>query len=190
MRCILCKSFSFSIICKKCQNRFLSPSPSVRILADSLKVYSFFGYSDIKRLLKTKHTFLGSFVYSALAKNSFYHFAKEFSFSSQVYALAIDDDTKSGYSHTAILANSLKSKNIRVLFNSLKAKNKINYSGKSLDFRLKNPRDFEYRFKKGCNVILVDDIVTTGTTLSEAYTLLKKEGVNVLFALVLADASK
>ena len=37
-------------------------------------------------------------------------------------------------------------------------------------------------------VILVDDIVTTGTTILEARDTLQKAGVDVLFALVLADA--
>ena len=37
-------------------------------------------------------------------------------------------------------------------------------------------------------VILVDDIVTTGTTILEARDTLQKVGVDVLFALVLADA--
>ena len=37
-------------------------------------------------------------------------------------------------------------------------------------------------------VILVDDIVTTGTTILEARDTLQKAGTRVLFALVLADA--
>jgi competence protein ComFC len=53
---------------------------------------------------------------------------------------------------------------------------------------LDNPRDFKYTFKKNINAILIDDIVTTGTTLCEAYSILKKNNINVLFALTLADA--
>jgi len=50
-------------------------------------------------------------------------------------------------------------------------------------------------FKEKCGarisnieVILVDDIVTTGLTLQEAETILNKNGIVVLFALTLADA--
>ena len=44
--------------------------------------------------------------------------------------------------------------------------------------------------KENIDVILIDDIVTTGSTLEEAHDALKKHDVNVLFALVLADAKE
>ena len=64
------------------------------------------------------------------------------------------------------------------------------YAGKSLQFRLDNPRDFDYHGKKDVDVILVDDIITTGITLQEAQKVLTQSGVNVLFALVLADVEE
>jgi len=69
------------------------------------------------------------------------------------------------------------------------ARNLESYSGKTLQFRLENPRDFVYKGKKEVEVILVDDIVTTGTTLQEAAKVLKQNGVNVLFALTLASVA-
>jgi len=80
----------------------------------------------------------------------------------------------------------MKMKNVKVQHAKLMANNKVNYSGKNLQFRLENPRDFSYIGKKDIEVILVDDIVTTGTTLKEATQLLKQNGVEVLFALTLA----
>ena len=73
------------------------------------------------------------------------------------------------------------------LYSTLHSKSSVKYAGKSLEFRLSNPRNFEYKGPKEIDVILVDDIVTTGTTLNEAKEVLKKYGVNVLFCLVLAD---
>ena len=70
------------------------------------------------------------------------------------------------------------------------AKNRVNYSGRSLQYRLENPRDFVYTGKSGVDVILVDDIITTGITLQEAQKVLIKKGVNVLFALTLADVEE
>jgi competence protein ComFC len=64
----------------------------------------------------------------------------------------------------------------------------MSYSGQSLEFRLSNPRKFTYTGKKNIDAILVDDIITTGTTLQEAMIVLKKNGVRVQFALTLADA--
>jgi len=70
------------------------------------------------------------------------------------------------------------------------AKNRVHYSGKGLQFRLENPRDFVYKGKSNIDVILVDDIITTGITLQEAQKVLIQNGVNVLFALTLANVEE
>ncbi len=164
------------------------PSLSHRVLSKSLDVYSFYKYSEILKLLHTKHYYHGSYIYKILANNSFRKFSKDFEYGDKVYAIPIDDKTTSNYSHTAILARALKSKIIKPVYGKLISKNSVSYSKKSLDFRLKNPRNFKYSFKEKIDVILVDDIVTTGTTLSEANEVLKRHNVNILFALTLADA--
>jgi competence protein ComFC len=51
-----------------------------------------------------------------------------------------------------------------------------------------NPRGFNYVPFDHDEVILVDDIVTTGTTLSEAAEVLHSQGKKVLFCLTLTDA--
>ena len=70
------------------------------------------------------------------------------------------------------------------------AQNRVNYSGQDLQSRLENPRDFLYKGKSNIDVILVDDIITTGITLQEAQKVLLSHGVNVLFALTLADVEE
>ena len=188
MKCILCSSLSIRPICQKCQNIYLSPKISKRVLVDGFEVISFYPYSEIESFIKTKHTYHGSKIYNILAQNSFKLFSKEYKTSSNIYAIPIDDKPSFLYSHTAILAKVMKSKNITPIYNTLRAKNQVNYSGQSLDFRLKNPRNFEYKYRSNIDVILVDDIITTGTTLLEAKQVLDKYSVNVLFALTLADA--
>jgi competence protein ComFC len=123
-----------------------------------------------------------------LAKNSFGKFAKEFEFTHAITSIAIDDNIKSGYSHTAILNKALKSKNIKPIFNKLRAKNDISYSGKTREFRILNPRDFELKKFEQKDVILVDDIITTGTTLTQAIQVVQSNKKEVLFCLTLADA--
>ncbi len=76
------------------------------------------------------------------------------------------------------------------LYGSLRAQNYESYSGKSRAYRQANKRDFVFTCKDEIDAILIDDIVTTGSTLQEAHETLKKQGVNVLFALVLADAKE
>jgi len=189
MKCMLCESLSFTHICSTCQNTFLAPSIYKRKILNNIEVISFYKYNDIKDLLHTKHTDLGYYIYNILAKNSFSKFADEFEFNDKVSSIAIDDNIKSGYSHTAILNKALKSKQIIPHFNKLRAQNSISYSGKSREFRLLNPRDFELKNFNDTKVILVDDIITTGLTLTQAINTMQKADKNVLFCLTLADAS-
>lgn len=187
MRCLNCASFTVFTFCKACKCVLENKSGSKRVV-DDLNVYSFYSYDEIKHLVHSKHHLHGLFVYNALANLSFKKFAKETKFKEQILALPIDDDIASGYSHTAILAHSLKNSEIKPKYTILKANSKVKYSGKSLEFRQKHKRGFEISQPINHPVILVDDIITTGTTLKEANEACKKAKVRVLFALTLADA--
>ena len=189
MKCLLCESFSLSHICTPCQETFLSPTIHKRKILNGIEVISFYKYQDIKNLLHTKHTDIGYYIYKILAQNSFTKFAQEFNFTNLVHSVGIDDTARSGYSHTAILNNALRCKNIKPLFNKLRARNTISYSGKSREFRLLNPRDFKVNKMGGKEIILVDDIITTGSTLSQAISSLESNKKEVLFCLTLADAT-
>ena len=188
IKCLICKNLSLSIICKDCQSNHLKPSFFTRELPCGFKVYSFYKYSEIQALIKTKHTFIGSMVYKILAKNSFKVFSQNFSFDSRVYSLSLDDKVKSGYAHTAVLNRELKSPIITPIYSKIRSSNDISYSGKSLDFRLKNERGFVVDIKGKNDLILVDDIITTGTTILEAKKVLENAKQTPLFALTLADA--
>ena len=188
MRCVVCERLSFDAICKMCTAKLLSEDKRSRTLENGLKVYSFFGYDSIASILHAKHYFWGHRVLKQIAKITFGEFAKTFCFPQKVAAIGIDDTAYDGYSHTAILAKALKSSSIEPIFGALRAQNKVKYSGKTYEFRRKNPRGFISRLNGFDNAILIDDVITSGLTLQEASERLKKEGVNVLFALTLADA--
>jgi competence protein ComFC len=177
--CLVCTNFSFSIICKECQKLL---KPTIKKRDD---IVSFYQYEEIEKFLKYKYHPFGSRVFEILAKNSFKKFTEVYQ--EKIYSLSIDDNPKRGYSHTAILNHSLKSKYITPLYKKLLAQNDITYAGKTLEFRLNNPRNFKYTGPKNIDVILIDDIVTTGTTIQEAKEVLKKHNVNVLFCVVLVD---
>lgn len=124
-----------------------------------------------------------------LAKLSFYRFREYFKPTSIINAVALDDRVEDGlYSHSAILAHFLKDGFIKPIFGALQAQNPVKYSGKSLEFRQKHKRNFKLLKPITHPVILVDDIVTTGSSLLEAKEFLKRNKIEVLFALVLADA--
>lgn len=191
MRCYACGKLSLSIICKQCQKTLFATTIGTRTIG-TLDVISFYKYSLLESLLLTKHKPQGYRIYKALAAMTFKPFIEEFLENDNrvVYIVGIDEYVTYGYSHVALLTRSMKRPNAIVLHASLMAQNRVRYAGKNLQFRLQNPRDFTYSDRGGIDVILVDDIITTGVTLQEAQRVLHAHGVNVLFALTLADAQE
>lgn len=188
MRCIACERLSFTLLCTACKNS-LNPKVTKRVLDNRLVVYSFFAYHDISPFLHSKHHSYGTSVYKTLASLSIVPFMDSLALKNPIF-IPIDDHTRNGYSHTAILAHELKKKGYKTHFAALRAQNTITYSGKSLSYRKANPRKFRTSLKNSENIILVDDLVTSGTTLLEATKTLEKKGNYPLFALTLADAKE
>ena len=188
MRCYACGKWSFPIICKSCQENLFTPSFQTRQVG-TLDVISFYRYATLESLLLSKHKPEGYRIYRHLGQMLLMPFMKEFveHDDGEVYVVGVDERVKNGYSHIACLTHAMQMKGVKVQHASLLAQNPVSYSGKPLQFRLENPRDLRYVGKRGVDVILVDDIVTTGVTLQEAQSVLHKAGVNVLFALTLAD---
>jgi competence protein ComFC len=187
---MVCESLSLTHICASCQELFFTPSLYKREIANNVSVFSFYKYGEIKSFIHTKHTDLGHPIFSLMAKNSFERFAQNFTFEYPLVSLSIDDTIQNGYSHTAILNKALTSPFITPLYNHIQAGSKVRYSGKSKAFRLANPREFSIREFREDEVILVDDIITTGTTLTQAIYALQAVNKKVLFCLTLADASQ
>ena len=158
-----------------------------------LRCIIFTKYSEIKHLLYSKHKFYGYFILNALAKLSFAKFKDFFDFQSgeKITAIPLDDRVENSlYSHSALLARYVKSKNIKVQFHTLHAQNTLKYSGKSLSFRQKNKRNYKLLKPINSSVILIDDIITSGSSLLEAKKVLQNNKIRVLFALVLANAKE
>lgn len=187
MRCAKCGAFSARIICENCLKILREPPVGMRFLGE-FRVYYFYKYSEISDLIASKHKMHGHFVFEILAKICFEKFAQSFEFGEKISAVALDDNVRSGYSHTAILVKFLRSKEIKPIYGALRAQNNVKYAGKSLKFRQENPRRFKLLKNVNSPVILVDDLVTTGTSMLEAKKVLEKDGIHVLFGLSLADA--
>ena len=157
-----------------------------------MDVISFYRYATIGSLLHTKHKPEGHRIYKALAEMTMKPFMEEFMENNDgdVYVVGVDEHVKSGYAHVSLLTQAMKMKSSIPQHAALMATNRVNYSGKSLPFRLSNPREFVYTGTEDVHAILVDDIITTGITLQEAQKVLMQHGVNVLFALTLADVEE
>ena len=191
MRCFSCSRLSLPILCSTCIDQLFVPTVSTRKVG-TLDVISFFKYSTLESMLHSKHKPEGYRIYKAIAQMTLKPFIKEFveNDDRDVYIVGVDETVKSGYAHVALLTRAMKTKYTIPQHSVLMARNRVNYSGKSLQFRLENPRDFVYTGKQNVDVILVDDIITTGITLQEAQKVLMSHGVNVLFALTLADVEE
>jgi competence protein ComFC len=189
MRCLSCQKWSLAAICEACHHRLLQPTVSTRRIG-SLDVVSLFRYRSIEPFLLSKHTPAGYRIYRYFGKRHIAPFLEAFAEGLEEPArlLPVDESVRSGYSHTALLAHPGRFGKLRPLHGALRARNPVSYAGKSLRFRLENPRDFVYAGPSDIPVVLLDDIVTTGSTLSEARKVLEAHGVEVLFALTLADA--
>lgn len=188
MLCLACKNLSFQIICTKCQENLLTPSFHKREILPGFYNYSFYSLSELEDLISSKYYFHGDRVFNVLAKLSFKKFAQNFDYEKDIFAIPIDDHTRHEFSHTAILAKHLKSKNIKPKYNCLKATNIVKYAGKDALFRQNNPREFKLTNIHNQTTILCDDIITTGATIKEAKIALEKQNNKVLFSLTLADA--
>ncbi len=115
-------------------------------------------------------------------------FANELKVDSRLYISPIDDRVGDwGYSHTALLASQLEKSNFKPIYNSLIANNRVQYAGKSLKFREANRREFRVSNRlSGKDVVILDDIITTGTTMLEADNSLRSIGAIPKFAITLA----
>jgi len=193
MHCFSCDSLSFRPICKECEDKFLVLDMAKREVGN-LKVVSFFDYYLIVDMVKSKYISSGYRLYKFFAKNFFASFIKAYVENldnKKIFLIAVDENISRGYSNVALLSHfGAKSAGIKALHNKLIAKNRVQYAGKPLEYRLKNPRDFIYTGPENIDAILIDDTTTTGTTLEQAHTVLKQSGVDVHFALTLANAKE
>ena len=185
---------SFLAICNECQKKFLAPSIQKKWINNNLFVYYFYDYDDIKDLIKTKYKVYGSRIFNILANNSFKIFANNFSANldtnniENIFVVPIDDNIRVNYSHSAILTKATKTKVLKPTYSTLIAQNHIKYAGQSKEFRKANKRDFKYTGAKKADIILVDDLVTTGLTMRQAKSELLKHKCKVLFGLTLSCA--
>ncbi len=192
MRCFSCDKLSIEPICKECQKEFLIPE-MIEKEVGNLDIVSFFDYYLTVEFVKSKYISSGYRIYKFLAKKFFAPFLKAYVENidcDKIYVIGIDENVDRGYSNVAILTHysTKKNKKAIALHNVLKAQNRVQYAGQSLEFRLKNPRDFIYKGPENIDAIIIDDTTTTGTTLEQAHSVLKKHNVNVHFALTLANA--
>jgi len=195
MRCFSCDNLSLEPVCKECIKDFLTPE-MIKKEVGNLEVISFFDYYLTVEFIKSKYIISGYRIYKFFAQKYFNPFLKEYvntlKSDKPIYLIGIDEHVDRGFSNIALLVHyaAVGNSKLKELHSVLKATNRVKYAGESLEFRLDNPREFKYTGPKDIDAILIDDTTTTGTTIEEASRILKESGVNVHFALTVANAKE
>lgn len=164
------------------------PAPKKHLIEGRLNVISFFAYDDVEPLIKTKYHPFGTRTLTRLSRRAFQPFFADLALEQPAALLPIDDRPGQWFSHTAALARAAEGGSVQARYGKLRATAKLHYAGQSLAFRKNNPRKFAVQPFGETAAVLLDDLMTTGTTLLEAADAIEKTGKSVLFAVVLAAA--
>ncbi len=187
MKCLICAKFCFGVLCDKCLDS-IPITPQKRVV-DGVTIYSFFRYDDVNFLMNAKYHIIGSRIISHLAKiasDSFFGLDSRFD---GISGVGIDDYVNSFYSHTGVILKHFARNGIKPLYGQLRARNNVSYAGKPLAYRQAHKRDLRFS-AKAKDIMIVDDIITTGTSFGEAIDVCTKAGAKVHFGIALCDAKK
>ena len=213
MKCLTCGRWSFHALCEACLDE-INLTTRARSLPSQVKVYSFYRYADVAHLMQSKYHLIGSRILSRLALKAARHFfahwqsvppeelkshgldSETSESSSHIALLGLDDYPYSAYSHVGVIlkafATATKERNLgefKPCFGALRAQNHIKYAGQSLEFRQKHPKGFALTKPISApTIVLLDDIITTGTSFEEGISVLREAGFAVPFCLSLCDA--
>lgn len=92
-----------------------------------------------------------------------------------------------GYNQSEILAKAISWKYKKVLLRTRDTKSQVSSNRKERRANLKNAFLVDMKFKvPGKNIVLIDDVYTTGSTLEECAKVLKEAGASKIFAIVWA----
>ncbi len=187
MKCLICAKFCFGVLCEGCLDS-IPLTPQKRTIK-GIPIYSFFRYDDVDFLLNSKYHIIGSRVISHLAKIASDSFFSQGSYFDGISGVGIDDYVRSFYSHTGVILKHFARNGIKPLYGELRARNNVSYAGKSLAYRQAHKRDLRFSAKVR-DIMIVDDIITTGTSFSEAIDVCTNAGAKVHFGIALCDAKK
>lgn len=206
MKCLVCERWSWNIICAQCldelpltlqyrsikakQDTSYKSSIEETLHNDDVRVYSFYRYSDIAWLMQSKYDIIGSRVLYLLARKAARIFFQNITLPYPLQACGLDDFPYHAYSHTGVILHAFSKESQGKLIAKhgvLRAENHVRYAGKNLQFRQNNPKKFYYIGTAPSELILLDDIITTGTSFAEALSIF--HNTQVLFCIALCDAS-
>lgn len=191
-KCLICDGFSTKCLCNQCykdlENDFNPKTINTKL---NITCISCFAYKGKIRNIIHKFKFkcqkniseiLTNFLVIEINKKY-----KNQQFNAISYVPNYQDNYIKGYNQSKILANSL-SKKLKIPVKNCLIKTRNNKKQHKLSY-IERQKNVEGIYSctenlKGQNILLCDDIITTGATLSECAKELKKSGANVLCATI------
>ena len=199
-KCLYCGRYG-NYICKECYNKLNNKSIFRKINNDYFDYVIFCSYYEgfIKKQIHNFKFHEKSFLYSYflefyLKNDKILYFLKKFDLITYV-PMNYNKEIKRGYNQSKLLANELGKKlNIKVinlLEKSLEIKVQSTLSEKERENNVKNAFKFvEYNNIENKNIILVDDIFTTGSTVRSCSKILKENNCNKICIFTIAKTRK
>lgn len=179
-RCQMCSRQSEERICPDCYGW--------REKDDALILnYSVFGYNDMMQKMLTRWKYRGDYIlgkaFATVYQKTFKKFFSSLDRDTVIVPIPLSDERlkERGFNQAQMLADFLPLQNHAILDRIHTEKQ----SKKTRHERLKTENPFKNNQPMSNEVILIDDMYTTGTTLRHAATTLKKGGATNVFAYTL-----
>ena len=199
-KCLYCGRYG-NYICKECYNKLNNKSIFRKINNDYFDYVIFCSYYEgfIKKQIHNFKFHEKSFLYSYflefyLKNDKILYFLKKFDLITYV-PMNYNKEIKRGYNQSKLLANELGKKlNIKVinlLEKPLGIKVQSTLSERERENNVKNAFKFvEYNNIENKNIILVDDILTTGSTVRACSKILKENNCGKICVFTIAKTRK
>ncbi|MEN8079029.1 ComF family protein [Clostridioides difficile] len=190
-KCIICDESGFIGICPYCKSNI-----KVSNINDSGNIsYGFYGGALKKLILEFKYS--GNFIAGDILSEFLLEIINKENINGDIICyvpMTKKSIKKRGFNQCKVIANNIsfytnidvsncikKVKDTREQKTLSKEERNINVKGV---FAITNDSDI-----KGKNVILIDDVMTTGATVNECKNILKKSGANKIFILTIAKSN-
>lgn len=175
--CTTCSKITASIECSDCKS-----------WNDGLINQSMFQYNAMMRAFFKSYKFQGDYALRLVFRERFVNFIKNsIKENEQIVPIPIDEDTMKarGFNQVTGLIEGLDFLNV---LSNQRTENSKHQFQRNREERLSHVNTFkaiDNHAIDGQNVLLVDDIYTTGTTIRQAADVLKKQGVRTVRSITL-----